>query len=131
MPCHKRLCVGVNSLLHFLQGESDDDAAMLSGWISTGGKDKSKASKESQAASDSAAAPPRSTSQHNLAASSHSSLTGVQLSILGSFISSSRFLQSLASLDDPELFVPAICRCCATLNSRAWLISGLPAFIDV
>ena len=82
MPWHKRLCVGVNSLLHFLQGESDDDAAMLSGWISTGSKEKSKASKESQAASDSTAAP-HSTSQHNLAASSHSSLTGVQLSVLG------------------------------------------------
>ena len=81
MLWRKRLCVGVNSLPHILQ-ESDDDAAMLSGWISTGGKDKSKASKESQAASDSAEAP-RSTSQHNLAASSHSSLTGVQLSVLG------------------------------------------------
>ena len=58
------------------KGESDDEAAILNRWISASSKDKPKASKDAQSASDSAAAPRFSASQHNLAASSQSSLTG-------------------------------------------------------
>lgn len=56
--------------------ESDDEAAILNRWISASSKDKPKVSKDAHSASDSAAAPRSSSSQHNLAASSQSSLTG-------------------------------------------------------
>ena len=75
MTVHHNICPPYPRYL-ILQGESDDEAAALNRWISTNSKDRPKAGKEGQAASDSAAAASRNTSQHNLATSSHSSLTG-------------------------------------------------------
>lgn len=72
-------CVQLEEVSLTLQGGSDDEAAIVNQWISTNSKDRFKAGREAQAASDSAAAAPRNASQHNLAASSHSSLTGAQI----------------------------------------------------
>ena len=60
-----------------LQAENNNDGATLSRWASSSSsRDKQRAGKEAQLGASSAAAP-RSTSQHALAASSHSSLTGL------------------------------------------------------